>query len=304
MLRKEIFQEQVYIGRLSPGGTQTGAPRRLTNDDSDDEATAWTADAKTVLFGSHRNGKWEILKQPINENTAEPLVMQAQSAVMPRVSPDGRWVLYLSAPAGREWAPAVARLMRVPTNGGSPQFLLESRNFWDLQCSRNPATLCVILERSQDRKQFLLSAVDPLKGRGKVLRLVNADSAVFAYADGLSPDAATFALAKKVEANIHIRLISLSGAADREIELKGWGNITGLDWSADGKGFYCGSMSAGGGTLLYADTTGRSHVVWQYKGAAPSAFDAMFGIPSPDGRYLAMPGGSVVTSNIWMVEHF
>ena len=43
------------------------------------------------------------------------------------------------------------------------------------------------------------------------------------------------------EAEIHLRLLSLSSGADREITVKGWGNITGFDWSTDGKGFYCGS---------------------------------------------------------------
>jgi Tol biopolymer transport system component/predicted Ser/Thr protein kinase len=304
VLRKEIFRQQVYVGQLSSARTLMGAPRRLTNDDSIDEAYSWTADSKTVLLMSRRNGKYEIFKQAIAENTAEALVIQAQSALLPRVSPDGKWVLYFSTPPGHEWAPTLTQIMRVPINGGSPQFLLESRNFWDLQCSRNPATPCVVLERSQDRKQFLVSLVDPLKGRGKVLRSIDTDPAALAYTDGLSPDASTFAIAKKVEPNIHIHLISLSGAPNREIELNGWGNITGLDWSADGKGFYCGSLSPGGGTLLYVDRTGKSQVLWQDKGAATSAFDAMDGIPSPDGRYLAMPGGSVVTSNVWMLEHF
>ena len=302
VLRKEIFQEQVYIGQLSLGRTLTGAPRRLTNNDSIDEAYSWTADSKTVLFMSRRNGKYEIFKQAIDENAAEPLVIQPDSAVVPRVSPDGNWVLYYSTPPGQEGAPE-CRVMRVPMNGGSPEFLLESPNLWDIQCSRNPATLCVVLEQSQDRKQFLVSVVDPLKGRGKVLRSIDTDPAAL-VADGLSPDGSTFAIAKKVEPHIHIHLISLSGAPDREIELNNWGNITGLDWSADGKGFYCGSLSAEGGTLLYVDMAGKSQVLWEHKGAAPSAFDAMDGIPSPDGRYLALPGGSVVTSNVWMVEHF
>jgi serine/threonine protein kinase len=258
VLRKEIFQEQIYIGQLSPGRTLMGAPRRLTNNDSIDEAYSWTADSKTVLFMSRRNGKYEIFKQAIDENAAEPLVIQPDSAVVPRVSPDGNWVLYYSTPPGQEGAPE-CRVMRVPMNGGSPEFLLESPNLWDIQCSRNPATLCVVLEQSQDRKQFLVSVVDPLKGRGKVLRSIDTDPAAL-VADGLSPDGSTFAIAKKVEPHIHIHLISLSGAPDREIELNNWGNITGLDWSADGKGFYCGSLSAEGGTLLYVDMAGKSQV--------------------------------------------
>ena len=303
VLRKEVFREQVYLGQLSSRRTLMGAPRRLTNDDSIDEAYSWTADSKTVLLMSRRNGKYEIFKQAISENTAEPLVIQAQSALLPRVSPDGKWVLYFSTPPGHEWSPAVTQIMRVPMNGGSPQFLLESRNFWDIQCSRNPATPCVVLEGSQNRKQFLVSLVDPLKGRGKLLRSIDTDPAALP-ADGLSPDGSTFAIARRIEPNIHIHLISLARARDREIELNGWGNITGLDWSADGKGFFCGSLSAGGGILSYVDMAGKSQVLWEHKGAAPSVFDAMNAIPSPDGRYLAMPGGSVVTSNVWMVEHF
>jgi hypothetical protein len=95
------------------------------------------------------------------------------------------------------------------------------------------------------------------------------------------------------EAEIHLRLLSLSGAADREITMKGWQNLTGLDWSPDGKGFYCGS---GGDTLLYVDLKGNARVLWQYKGAAWAA-------PSPDGRFLAL-GAQVTNSNVWMLEGF
>ncbi len=53
---------------------------------------------------------------------------------------------------------------------------------------------------------------------------------------GLSPDGATFEISRSGEAEIHIRLLSLSGGSDREIKVKGWPNLTGLDWSPDGKG--------------------------------------------------------------------
>ena len=63
------------------------------------------------------------------------------------------------------------------------------------------------------------------------------------------------------EAEIHIRLLSLSGGADREIAVKGWPNITGLNWSPDGKGLYCGSVSPQGSTLLYVDLKGNAVVL-------------------------------------------
>jgi hypothetical protein len=65
----------------------------------------------------------------------------------------------------------------------------------------------------------------------------------------------TFAMAKRGEAETHIKLLSLTGGSDREIMLKSWPTIVGLDWSADGKELYCGFTSAKGGTLVYVDLT-------------------------------------------------
>jgi hypothetical protein len=102
-------------------------------------------------------------------------------------------------------------------------------------------------------------------------------------------------MSREGEAEIHLGLLSLSGGADREITVKGWGNLTGIDWSTDGKGLYLGS---GGDTLLYVDLKGNARVLWQYKGG-----DYIWAPPSPDGRYLAI-GVHVTNSNLWMVEGF
>ena len=139
--------------------------------------------------------------------------------------------------------------MRIPVAGGVPQFVLATRNWQSFACVRAPASLCAILEASQDEKQLTLTAFDPLKGRGKVLRTIGKDAAPRFYGVGLSPDGATLAISPSGEAEIHIRLLSLSGGSDREITLKGWPNITGLDWSPDGKGFYGGSASPQGGSF-------------------------------------------------------
>jgi Tol biopolymer transport system component len=165
-------------------------------------------------------------------------------------------------------------------------------------CARAPARLCAIWEASQDRKQLVITAFDPLKGRGKVLQTVDTDPTA-QYHVALSPDGATVAVARAGEAEIHISLASLSGGTDREIMVKNWPNISGLDWSSDGKGLYCGSVSPQGGTLLYVDLKGNARVLWQYKAAGGD----IWGVPSPDGRYLAIMG-EVINSNVWMLEGF
>jgi hypothetical protein len=190
--------------------------------------------------------------------------------------------------------------MRAPVRGGGvPQFVLETRNWSAYGCARAPASLCEVHEVSQDEKHLIVTAFDPLRGRGKVLRTIQKDPTADFAGGGLSPDGATFAVSRGGEAEIHIRLLSLSGGSDREITVKGWPNLTGLDWSPNGKGFYCGSVSPQSRTLLYVDLEGNAKVLWQYKAAGGN----IWGVPSPDGRYLAIRG-DVINSNVWMLEGF
>jgi hypothetical protein len=83
--------------------------------------------------------------------------------------------------------------------------------------------------------------------------------------------------------------------------VKGWPNLTGLDWSPDAKGIYCGFVSAqGSGALLYVDLAGNVRVLWQHK---LDINGHVWAIPSPDGRYLAI-SAPTSNSNAWMLEGF
>jgi serine/threonine protein kinase len=298
VLQKTTSQWQVYVGELAAGGTRMNPPRRLTNDEAFDQPTAWTPDSKAVLFISNRNGTMGIFKQGISQETAEPVVTGPQFVGAPRLSPDGAWILFAEAPRTPGKPSPPDRLMRIPVAGGVPQVVLETRNDQDFYCARAPASLCLLEETSQEQRQLMLTAFDPLKGRGKVLRTLDVDPMV-SYHSQISPDGATLATSRDGEAEIHIRLLSLSGGSEREITVKGWPNLAGLDWSPDGKGFYCGSASPQGSTLLYVDLKGNARVLWQHKGVGSD----IWGAPSPDGRYVAIPG-VVMNSNVWMVEGF
>jgi Tol biopolymer transport system component len=294
---KTTHQWQVYLCELVAGWARMNPPRRLTNDEANNLATAWTPDSKAVLFQSDRNGTSGIFKQGISQNNAEPMVTGPQKVTLPRLSADGAWILYTEFPKTVDGSTPF-RLMRIPVGGGVPQLVLETRNEPDYRCARAPANLCVVSEASPDGKQLTLTAFDPLKGRGRVLRTIQNDP-TNPFGGAVSPDGTSFALSRNGEGEIHIRLLALSGGADREMTVKGWPNNTGLDWSADGKGLYLGSVSPQSRTLLYVDLKGNANVVWQFKGGG----FAVAGVPSPDGRYLAMLG-SPINSNIWMLEGF
>jgi eukaryotic-like serine/threonine-protein kinase len=295
---QQTYREQVYVGTLAAAGTRMSPPRRLVNDEASDKPYNWTGDSKAVLFSSQRNGTWGIFKQGINQDTAEPMVTGPQNANYPILSADGAWILYEEY--SENWEPSTPiLLMRTPVSGGVPQRVMELRSDSDYKCARAPASLRTILETSQDEKRFTLTAFDPLNGRGKVLRTIQKDPNVGVYGGTLSPDGTVSAISDGGESEIHIRLLSLSGGTDREFTVKGWRNLTGLDWSADGKGLYVGCVSPQARTLLYVDLKGNPRVLWQYKGSGQD----IWGSPSPDGRYLAILG-EASNSNVWMLENF
>jgi serine/threonine protein kinase/Tol biopolymer transport system component len=156
VLLKSTFQWQIYVGELTAGGTRLNPPRRLTNDEANDSPTAWTADSKTVLFVSDRNGELGVFKQVIGQDTVEPVVAGSQhKAVGGRLSPDGAWILYRELPKTIQPSTPIP-LMRIPVSGGVPQLVLESRNAQDYGCARAPASLCVVLEASADKKLYTL----------------------------------------------------------------------------------------------------------------------------------------------------
>jgi eukaryotic-like serine/threonine-protein kinase len=304
-LLKQANEGQVYLSELTAGGRTMSAPRRLTNDENVNVPMAWTTDSKAVLFNSSRNGTWAIFKQGISQETAEVVVTGGQAAVLPRLSADGAWVLYLEPPKilwyVADFVSVASRLMRIPSSGGVPQLVLETKAGPTFDCARAPASLCVIVE-SHDEKHVTVTAFDPVRGRGKVLRTIDKDPSAI-YVASLSPDGSTLALSRGMgpETEIRIRLLSFSSGLDREITLKGWSTLAwnGLYWSPDGKGFYCGSVPSQGETLLYVDLQGNARVLWQRKGVR----NTIWGVPSPDGRYLAMANWSL-NSNVWMLEGF
>ena len=303
---EQTSQGQIELSELTANGTRMNLPQRLTNDEAFGYPSDWTSDSEAVLLTYNHNGQTNIYKQPITQQAAELIATGPLDVYLPHVSPDGKWIIYMATPRTSPYTPQ--RLMRVPVHGGAPNFVLEARNWIDHRCGHAP-TSCVITERSQDRKWRNLTAFDPLKGRGKLLRTIPEDSPNGAGAsignhilpaEALSADGLTYAVARNGGDDTRIQLLSLSNSSDREIVVKGWMNMTGMDWAPDGKGLYCGSVSPQGRTLLYVDLKGTAQILRQYKGVGDGN---IWGVPSPDGRHIAILAGTI-SSNVWMLQGF
>ena len=289
-------QNSVYVVDLNASGTRITTPTRLTLDEGWNNPLGWTADGNAVVFFSNRNGAKGLYKQSLGQDTAELLSNAKEDGyVMDAcVSPEGSWVLYKASPE-EGGPPAPGKLMRVPITGGSPQLVLTAKLERGPRCAKSPATLCAVAERSLDRKQLVFAAFDPVKGLVHELAKFETDAAAV-YQWDLSPDGARIALLKNKEGRIQI--LSLNDRALQEVKVKGWDTLTSAVWTADGKGLFVSSLTKRGSVFLSMDLRGNASVLWEFTGGG-----GPYGVPSPDGRHLAMFGWTN-NSNMWMMENF
>jgi serine/threonine protein kinase/Tol biopolymer transport system component len=293
---RESIQADVYVGEWEPKGRRLRNPRRLTFDDHDDLPGAWTKDSQAILFCSDRNGQFDIFKQALDQDIAEPVVTGAGNKYNPVLSPDGNWVLYIQdVPRGER------RIMRVPTRGGPPEMVLEgAKGINRVACSLSPATRCVFGEESPDRKQCVFTEFDPRKGRSKELARVALKQPVDNYFWALARDGSRLAFAQDLRGGeTRIRIMPLSGGEAREVVIKREIQMSSLDWAIDGSGFFVGSC-APEALLLFVDMEGRTDILWKTEKAWEQG---PRGLPSPDGHHLAMRSWTD-DGNIWMLENF
>ena len=295
---RESNQADVYVGGLEREGRGLKNLRRLTLDEANDLPGQWMPDSKAVVFISDRNNTQGIYKQRLDQTVAEAVVTGPDYKDWPVVSPDGSWILYLSRASPESSAATPVRIMRVPTSGGPPQLVLEGRSINYLACARSPAALCVFGQWTPDQGQVIFSALDPVKGKGPELTRVTLRKLAQTYYHSLdvSHDGSRLAFTQFDPSGGHIEILPLGRGEPREIKVKGrpWR----LSWAPDGKGLFVGTANS----LLFVDLEGRTTVLWHEARPDNSGWD-IWGVPSPDGRYLALVSYAG-ESNVWLLEDY
>ena len=112
----------------------------------------------------------------------------------------------------------------------------------------------------------------------------------------LSPDGARIVVLKRSEARIS--LLPVRGGNSKEIRLNGVNTADSVAWMQNGKGLLVSSLITGASVVLHIDLVGNSNLLWKQDGGLGT-----YGIPSPDGRHLALLGWTL-NSNIWEMENF
>lgn len=77
-----------------------GEPRRLAQSTSIDTEPTFTADGKTIYFVSDRGGSPQIYRMPVSGGNAERVTFTGTYNISPSLSPDGKWLAYISRVSG------------------------------------------------------------------------------------------------------------------------------------------------------------------------------------------------------------
>jgi serine/threonine protein kinase/Tol biopolymer transport system component len=287
----------VFVGDLANDESRLVNSRRLTLDDNYNIPLAWTPDSREVIFSSQRAGTRLMYRQALDPGSTPQPIMPAGDTnfYVARLSPDGAWILLEGEPSGSH----KMAIYRVGLRGGVPQQLFDTQGFVQFWCTNKAANLCVFGRPSEDKNKLVVAAFDPLGGPGKELVRIPLEAGSsadigFDYSWQLSPNGSQIGIVKRY--GNQIRLVPLAGG--QTITIKGYPDLLDLNWAIDSKSMFVSTLQPGGATLLHVGLNGDALPIWQQ----PQSTHA-WGIPSPDGRHLAIVGTSS-EANVWMIGNF
>jgi Tol biopolymer transport system component len=284
----------LYVADLHAGETRITNERHFTGSGSDELWADWSPDSKALIFVSNRTGRAAIYRQLLTGENPELLVRPQDGLQACCVSPDGRWLIYV-VHDGAQSSGSPEDILRVPLAGGPSEkvFPVKRLKWWG--CARAPSNLCATAEGTEDRRQAIITAFDPLTGKGAELTRLEIepnDDLTLA----LSPDGKRFAVIRGPGSPLEI--LSLEGEVLQKIKTPDWRLAGPIEWSADGHGVFVPSLTVGGASLLYLNLRGEVHFIRENRGGTYSA-----GLPSPDGRHIAIVA-TAKNGNMWLMENF
>ena len=290
IFRSENWSPSVYMGALAADGTHLLENKRLTLDESVSIPTSWTPDSKTVLFNSDRNGTPEIFKQATDQRVAESMMISAEQLSQPRVTPDGSEILYISTPKSAS-PETPSSIFAIPIGGGTPRLILKDVRIWNVQCARLPSTICLYsITKGNTTETFRF---DVRSGKSTDLPQIDPDCNWALSRDGSQRAIIAYSFNQGT-----IQLRSTSTGKSRDLIVRGWNGLMGIDWSADGRSLLVSWHKHDlDSALLNVTLNGRASVLLR------SSNDIWHAVPSPDGRFLAIAEASG-TRNVWQIENF
>jgi WD40 repeat protein len=269
--------------------------RRLTTDDYGNDPLAWTPDSRQVIFTSLRREVWQIYRQALDGRPSQIITTApTMNFELARVAPDGAWLVVEGGSPGT----TKQGLYRVAIGGGVPQLLFEVDRFVNFRCTDQRGNRCVYALRAEDQKNLIITSFDPTggKSRQELIRIPVEPEVDYDWT--ISPDGSQICILKSVWNENQLRFVQVHSGQSRTVAIKDYVNLRSLDWAPDSKALFIGSAGPGGARLLHVDLNGYVQSIWQQP-----QLSYTWGLPSPDGRHLAMLGVSR-DANVWIIDNF
>ena len=125
--------------------------------------------------------------------------------------------------------------MAAPIAGGTPRLIMKEPDINNIACAQSPSLLCILNIFLGESNLFYL--FDLQHGKGRLV------AKLFSFADwGLSPDSSMMVLHTSATEG-RLRLVSMQSGSVREVVLKNWPMLKGVDWSADSKMVFIGGVT-------------------------------------------------------------
>ncbi|MBV8832812.1 MAG: serine/threonine-protein kinase, partial [Acidobacteriaceae bacterium] len=165
--------DPIYTADWEPKPPSMRRSLRLTSEENYNYPHAWSADSQSVIFESGRNGHSEIFRQNIRRREPELLASSGRENYYPQLSPDGKWVLFMSerkvqARGTVDGGFVDMRLMRVPKTGGQIFEVPLGERLDEFRCSvPGSGNICVLRTTHNGRQTYY--ELDPVKGKGPEL---------------------------------------------------------------------------------------------------------------------------------------
>lgn len=277
----------VYVGSIHSSPYRLDHVSRLSLDLAAAYPHGWTRDSAAVLYESNRGGRAQIYRQALDRHDPDALTPSTEGQSLPRPSPDGRWILFVSHAEGS----SLDLLFRVPAQGVAPQRVPIGGSFGEFRCPML-AGVC-LLRTSTDLQRSVFSALDPVTGKGAALLTTSAALGKVADWD-ISPDGSTLVVLSQSTPSPLLRTVVLSSGQMKEVHTGIASRVTAVNWAADSKGWFVASAESVGTALYYVDIHGRSTLLRHTSGGT-------WGVPSPNGEKLAFTDENI-DSNVWTLH--
>jgi hypothetical protein len=292
----------VYIGKLN--GTTMEQPQGLTTNQRKNWISGWS-DSKTVLFYSDQaGGAFDIYRQALDAHSPEKLTSGPDDKWAPLLSPDGKWILYMSWPKpapGADLPPG--KLMRIPASGGPSEFVADlkghpfvgssHRGFPSFRCPTTGEN-CVLAEQTGE-KELTFTWFDPSAGRKNEITKFSGDPYYLNW--DVSPNASQIVVTFFDFKSGDVTILSVTGGSPQKFSLLPIQELGPIAFSPDGKSFFVGSFSSRGSSVYRFEPGKTPTLLWK------TVWDADGLVPSPDGQHLGI-GPDIFDANAWIIPNF